>query len=90
MVGVRSVRPIWRRVIVTEAEPSAASRARPRPVAGRWLPPPGRITIITPAKPKATALQRCQPTASPRTSAESATANKGAAKPSVEASASGK
>src|SRR3712207_7902913 len=49
-----------------------------------------RVTISTPAKPTRTALHRCSPTGSLRRRADKATANKGAAKLIVVASARGR
>jgi hypothetical protein len=89
VVCVASVRPIWRMVMVTTPTPNAAATASPRPIGGTWVPP-GRITTSTPTKPSATAPQRCRPTFSFRTSADSATANNGAAKPIVVDSANGR
>jgi hypothetical protein len=89
VVCVPSVRPIWRMVMVVTPTPKAASTASISPAGGRSLPS-GRTTTSIPTKPKSTALHRCGPTFSPSISADSITANRGAAKLIVVDSASGK
>ena len=90
VVGVPSVLPIWRIVIVTHGDAERGDQRERQAERRQVASPLGCITISTPTKPSATALQRCRPTASPSTSADSMTEKSGAAKPIVVASASGR